>query len=95
MTLTPPLVQLGGIVLFEGCVAEMGTGEGKTLVATLPAYLASLEGMVWREVGGWALTGRCLHSAARGRSGVTGWAPLLPTFPMPRPLRAQAWARTS
>ncbi|KFM25591.1 Protein translocase subunit SecA [Auxenochlorella protothecoides] len=36
---------LGGIVLFEGCVAEMGTGEGKTLVATLPAYLASLEGL--------------------------------------------------
>lgn len=37
-------MKLGGIVLFEGCIAEMGTGEGKTLVATLPAYLASLEG---------------------------------------------------
>lgn len=35
---------LAGIVLSEGCVAEMGTGEGKTLVATLPAFLASLEG---------------------------------------------------
>jgi len=32
---------LGGIVLFEGKIAEMKTGEGKTLVATLPAYLNS------------------------------------------------------
>ncbi len=38
-------VQLvGGIVLFEGKIAEMGTGEGKTLVATLPAYLHGLTG---------------------------------------------------
>ena len=38
-------VQLvGGIVLFEGRIAEMATGEGKTLVATLPAYLRALEG---------------------------------------------------
>ncbi|MHB1252994.1 MAG: preprotein translocase subunit SecA, partial [Candidatus Humimicrobiaceae bacterium] len=38
-------VQLyGGIVLFEGKIAEMKTGEGKTLVATLPAYLFSLTG---------------------------------------------------
>jgi preprotein translocase subunit SecA len=35
---------LGGIVLHEGKIAEMKTGEGKTLVATLPAYLNSLEG---------------------------------------------------
>ena len=28
---------IGGIVLHEGCIAEMATGEGKTLVATLPA----------------------------------------------------------
>lgn len=35
---------LGGIVLHEGCIAEMKTGEGKTLVATLPAYLNSLVG---------------------------------------------------
>ncbi len=35
---------LGGIVLFEGNVAEMVTGEGKTLVATLPAYLIGLTG---------------------------------------------------
>jgi len=38
-------VQLyGGVVLFEGKIAEMKTGEGKTLVATLPAYLNSFTG---------------------------------------------------
>src|SRR5580692_7836022 len=35
---------IGGIVLHEGKIAEMKTGEGKTLVATLPAYLNSLTG---------------------------------------------------
>ena len=35
---------LGGMVLHDGCVAEMKTGEGKTLVATLPAYLNALSG---------------------------------------------------
>jgi preprotein translocase subunit SecA len=35
---------LGGIVLFEGKIAEMKTGEGKTLVATLPVYLNSFAG---------------------------------------------------
>jgi preprotein translocase subunit SecA len=35
---------LGGIVLHQGRIAEMKTGEGKTLVATLPAYLNSLAG---------------------------------------------------
>jgi len=35
---------LGGIVLHEGKIAEMATGEGKTLVATLPIYLNSLAG---------------------------------------------------
>ena len=35
---------IGGIVLHEGSIAEMRTGEGKTLVATLPAYLNSLAG---------------------------------------------------
>ena len=33
---------IGGIVLHEGKIAEMKTGEGKTLAATLPAYLLSL-----------------------------------------------------
>ncbi len=38
-------VQLvGGVALFEGKIAEMATGEGKTLVATLPAYLRGLSG---------------------------------------------------
>jgi len=35
---------MGGIVLHQGKIAEMQTGEGKTLVATLPAYLNALEG---------------------------------------------------
>jgi len=35
---------IGGIVLHEGKIAEMATGEGKTLVSTLPAYLNALEG---------------------------------------------------
>ncbi|MCS6807114.1 MAG: preprotein translocase subunit SecA [Acidobacteriota bacterium] len=35
---------IGGIVLHEGKIAEMKTGEGKTLVATLPAYLNALAG---------------------------------------------------
>jgi len=35
---------MGGIVLHQGKIAEMKTGEGKTLVATLPLYLNSLEG---------------------------------------------------
>ena len=35
---------MGGVVLLDGKVAEMSTGEGKTLVATLPAYVIALEG---------------------------------------------------
>lgn len=35
---------LGGIALFQGRIAEMRTGEGKTLTETLPAYLVALEG---------------------------------------------------
>ncbi len=35
---------MGGIILHEGIIAEMKTGEGKTLVATLPVYLNALEG---------------------------------------------------
>ena len=43
--LYPFRVQLiGGIILHQGRVAEMKTGEGKTLVATLPSYLNALEG---------------------------------------------------
>ena len=35
---------MGGIALHQGRIAEMGTGEGKTLVSTLPAYLNALTG---------------------------------------------------
>ena len=35
---------IGGIILHQGRIAEMRTGEGKTLVATLPAYLNALTG---------------------------------------------------
>ena len=37
-----PVQILGGIVLHQGRISEMKTGEGKTLVATLPAYLNAL-----------------------------------------------------
>ncbi len=43
--LRPFFVQImGGIALHQGRIAEMATGEGKTLVATMPAYLNALEG---------------------------------------------------
>ncbi len=39
-----PVQVLGGVVLHQGRIAEMKTGEGKTLVATMPAYLNALSG---------------------------------------------------
>ena len=39
-----PVQLVGGIILHNGQIAEMKTGEGKTLVATLPSYLNALEG---------------------------------------------------
>lgn len=39
-----PVQLIGGIILHQGRIAEMKTGEGKTLVATLPAYLNALSG---------------------------------------------------
>ena len=39
-----PVQILGGIVLHQGRISEMKTGEGKTLVATLPAYLNAISG---------------------------------------------------
>jgi preprotein translocase subunit SecA len=52
--MVPYDVQLiGGIVLHRGRIAEMATGEGKTLVATLPLYLNALTGrgthLVYRQ----------------------------------------------
>ena len=69
----PYRVQLiGGIILHQGRIAEMRTGEGKTLVATLPAYLNALSGkgvhiitvndyLAKRDSSGWA---RCTASWA-------------------------------
>src|SRR5690606_35926795 len=39
-----PIQLVGGMALVDRCVAEMQTGEGKTLTATLPLYLAALAG---------------------------------------------------
>ncbi|MCD8011495.1 MAG: preprotein translocase subunit SecA, partial [Lachnospiraceae bacterium] len=39
-----PVQLMGGIILHQGRIAEMKTGEGKTLVSTLPAYLNALDG---------------------------------------------------
>ena len=39
-----PVQVTGGIILHQGRIAEMKTGEGKTLVSTMPAYLSALEG---------------------------------------------------
>ena len=39
-----PVQVIGGIALHRGDISEMQTGEGKTLVATLPAYLNALTG---------------------------------------------------
>ncbi|MFM1515348.1 preprotein translocase subunit SecA [Helcococcus ovis] len=39
-----PVQLIGGMILHQGSISEMKTGEGKTLVATLPAYLNALEG---------------------------------------------------
>jgi len=49
---------IGGMVLHDGQIAEMKTGEGKTLVATLPAYLNALTAAT---PSGWA---RCTASSA-------------------------------
>jgi len=40
-----PVQIYGGVILHQGRIAEMKTGEGKTLVATLPAYLNALTGL--------------------------------------------------
>lgn len=60
--------QLGGLALHEGQVAEMATGEGKTLVATLPAYVNALTGETGRACGvlPYALShATCASSGAR------------------------------
>ena len=42
--MTPYKVQVGGIAIHKGDIAEMRTGEGKTLTATMPTYLNALAG---------------------------------------------------
>ena len=53
-----PVQVMGGIILHQGRIAEMKTGEGKTLVATLPAYLNALSGKGVHVVtaNGWAIS---------------------------------------
>ena len=46
-----PVQIIGGIVLHQGRIAEMKTGEGKTLVAILPCYLNALTGRGVHEIG--------------------------------------------
>jgi preprotein translocase subunit SecA len=58
---------IGGIVLHQGKIAEMATGEGKTLVSTLPAYLNALAGeglhTIWPDATQNG-TRRCFNSSA-------------------------------
>jgi preprotein translocase subunit SecA len=61
---------IGGMVLHLGKIAEMRTGEGKTLVATLPVYLNALEGKGVHVVNDY-LARR--DAAQMGRC-TTGWA---------------------
>ena len=60
-----PVQILGGIILHQGRIAEMRTGEGKTLVATLPAYLNALAGRAYTSLPSTII----LHAAT-----VSGWA---------------------
>ena len=53
-----PVQLMGGIIMSQGRVAEMCTGEGKTLVCTLPCYLHALEGKVIVKTV-FAVSGRC------------------------------------
>ena len=53
---------IGGMVLHEGKIAEMATGEGKTLVATLPAYLNALSGRGRARHHGQRLPGQARHA---------------------------------
>ena len=71
---------IGGIILHQGRIAEMKTGEGKTLVSTLPAYLNALTGRAVshcyrqrlpgkpRMLSGWAKSTRFLRFDRRCRS---------------------------
>lgn len=63
--LRPFDVQLiGGMILHEGQIAEMRTGEGKTLVAVLPAFLNALSGAASRDLA--VVVRMRLHHGGRG-----------------------------
>ena len=67
--MVPYDVQLiGGIVLHQGKIAEMATGEGKTLVATLPLYLNALTGQRRPPGHGQRLPRPARHASGWGRS---------------------------
>ena len=75
-----PVQLVGGIVLHQGRIAEMKTGEGKTLVATLPAYLNALTGKgVHIVTVNDYLAKRDLSSTTSPRS--SGRRPTMPTSP--------------
>ena len=78
---------IGGIVLHEGKIAEMKTGEGKTLAATLPVYLN-------------ALTGRGVHVVTVNdylakRDAKTGWARSTSSWASPWAASCTAWTTWS
>ena len=55
-----PVQMIGGIVLHQGRIAEMRTGEGKTITACLPAYLNALTGKGVHVVTCLLYTSRCV-----------------------------------
>ena len=66
--LRPFRVQMiGGIVLHQGRIAEMKTGEGKTLVATLPAYLNAIAGQGRAYRDGERLSGLAATASGMGK----------------------------
>jgi preprotein translocase subunit SecA len=90
---------IGGIVLHEGNIAEMRTGEGKTLVATLPAYLNALSGkgvhivtvneyLAARDAEWmgpvYRFLGMTVGVARSGQTSQEKWTPIAQTLPTPR-----------
>jgi preprotein translocase subunit SecA len=83
---------IGGIVLHSGKIAEMGTGEGKTLMATLPAYLNALSGKGVHIV---TVNDYLAQRDAEWMGRLYGWLGLttgLNLSQMPHPQKQQAYA---
>lgn len=70
-------LQLGGLVLHDGQVAEMRTGEGKTLVATLPAYVNALTGALVGSCTAWEPVWTSLGTAELAAAVCTGCGGLM------------------